>query len=133
MIYPPETRLGHHRRYSPERAWAPLSNDEWAVLSPFVFRAAEAEAEAALAVDAAAAAAAAGVPARRRPGRPVRDPRARLDAIFWLAAHTKAGRAPSASASPTPICPNGSSDASKRSFPAASAPCRPAFSAPHGA
>jgi transposase len=60
----------HHRRYSPEREWEPLSDTEWAVLSPFVFRSAEAA------------------------GRPVRDPRARLDAIFWLAAHTQAGRAP---------------------------------------
>ena len=65
-------RLGRHRRYSPERAWAPLSDDEWAALSPFVFR----------------AAAAAG------PGRPVRDPRGRLDAVFWLAANTRPGRAP---------------------------------------
>src|SRR4028118_1217962 len=27
-------------------------------------------------------------------GRPVRDPRGRLDAIFWLAANTRPGRAP---------------------------------------
>ena len=66
----PFTRLGRHRRYSPERAWEPLSDAEWAALSPFVFRAAEAA------------------------GRPVRDPRGRLDAIFWLAAHTRPGRAP---------------------------------------
>ena len=58
-------RLGRHRRYSPERAWAPLTDDEWAVLSPFVFRSADAA------------------------GRPVRDPRGRLDAIFWLAANTE--------------------------------------------
>ena len=50
-------------RYSPHRPWEPLSDDEWAVLSPFVVRAA------------------AG------PGRPARDPRGRLDAIFWMAAH----------------------------------------------
>ena len=31
---------------------------------------------------------------RRPAGRPIRDPRARLDAIFWLAAHTLPGRAP---------------------------------------
>jgi transposase len=60
FLSPPAHRLPR-RRYSPERAWAPLSDDEWAVLSPFVVRAAG-------------------------PGRPVRDPRARLDAIFWLAA-----------------------------------------------
>ena len=55
------------RRYGPERAWAPLSDDEWAALSPFVFRAA---------------------------GRPVRDPRGRLDYVFWIAANTRPGRAP---------------------------------------
>ena len=33
-------RLNPRRRYSPERAWAPLSDDEWAVLAPFVLRAA---------------------------------------------------------------------------------------------
>jgi hypothetical protein len=37
-------RFGHHRRYSPERNWEPLSDTEWAVLS-YGFRAAEAEAE----------------------------------------------------------------------------------------
>ena len=63
-------RFGHHRRYSPERPWEPLSDVEWAVLSPFVFRAADAA------------------------GRPVRDPRARLDAVFWMAAHARPGRAP---------------------------------------
>ena len=67
----PEHRLPR-RRYSPERAWAPLSDDEWAVLAPFVLRSAEA----------------AG------PGRPVRDPRGRLDAVFWLAANARPGRAP---------------------------------------
>ena len=85
-----KSRLGQHRRYSPERNSEPLSDTEWAVLSPFVFRAAETEAET------EAAAAAAGVPIRRRPGRPgrlVRDPRARLDAIFWMAAHTRPWRA----------------------------------------
>ena len=66
----PLTRLGRHRRYSPERDWEPLSDDEWAALSPFVFRAADA--------------------ARR----PVRDPRARPDAVLWLAANTRLGRAP---------------------------------------
>src|SRR5215213_334904 len=66
---PPPMPLNPNRRYSPERAWEKLSDDEWAVLSPFVFR------------HSAAA------------GRPVRDPRTRLDAIFWLAAHTLPGRA----------------------------------------
>ena len=53
---------GSKVRYSPHRPWVPLSDDEWAVLAPFVVRAAGA-------------------------GRPVRDPRGRLDAIFWMAAH----------------------------------------------
>ena len=57
------------RRYSPQRPWQPFSDDEWAVLSPFVHRHAGA-------------------------GRPVRDPRARLDAVFWIAARTEAGRKP---------------------------------------
>ena len=60
FLSPPRHTLGT-RRTSPPRAWAPLTDDEWAVLSPFVVRAAGS-------------------------GRPVRDPRARLDAIFWLAA-----------------------------------------------
>ena len=79
-------RLGHHRRYSPERASEPLSDTEWAVLSPFVFRAAETEAEAERRPRRASRSA-------RGPGRPVRDPRARLDAIFWMAAHTQPWRA----------------------------------------
>ena len=45
MSYPAAARLGPRRRYSPERPWEPLSNDEWAVLAPFLHRAAEAEAE----------------------------------------------------------------------------------------
>ena len=68
----PATRLGRHRRCSPERLWKPLSDAEWAVLSPFVSRAAEAGAA----------------------GRPVRDPRGRLDAVSRLAAHSRPGRAP---------------------------------------
>jgi transposase len=89
-------RLGSHRHYSPERAWAPLSDDEWAVLAPFLHRAAEDEAASKREAELAAAQApdALALPARRPAGRPLRDPRARLDAIFWLAAHTLPGRAP---------------------------------------
>ena len=89
-------RFGHHRRYSPERNWEPLSDTEWAVLSPFLFRAAEAEMETRRDAELAAAQHPDAPPSRaRRPaGRPVRDPRARLDAIFWLAANTRPGRAP---------------------------------------
>jgi transposase len=54
-------RLDPRRRSSPQRPWEPLSDVDWAVLSPFLFR-------------------------HNGPGRPVRDPRGRLDAIFWLAA-----------------------------------------------
>ena len=89
-------RFGHHRRYSPERNWEPLSNDEWAVLSPFLYRAAEAEMETRreAAIEAAQHPDAPPFRDRRPAGRPVRDPRTRLDAIFWLAAHTLPGRAP---------------------------------------
>ena len=88
-------RLGRDRRYSPERPWEKLSDDEWAVLSPFLFRAAEAESDRREAEFAAAQHPnAAALPPRRPAGRPIRDPRARLDAIFWLAAHTLPGRAP---------------------------------------
>ena len=89
-------RFGHHRRYSPERIWEPLSDDEWAVLAPFVFRAAEAgmETRREAAIEAAQHPDAPPFRDRRPAGRPVRDPRARLDAIFWLAAHTEPGRAP---------------------------------------
>jgi transposase len=89
-------RFGHHRRYSPERNWEPLSDTEWAVLSPFLFRAAEAamETRREAALTAARQPDAPPFRERRRAGRPVRDPRGRLDAIFWLAAHTGPGRAP---------------------------------------
>jgi transposase len=63
LLAPPAHRLPRPR-HSPQRAWAPLSDDEWAVLSLFVARSAG-------------------------PGRPVRDPRARLDAVFWMAAHAR--------------------------------------------
>ena len=89
-------RLGRDRRYSPERPWEKLSDDEWSVLSPFLHRAAEREAERKREAEFAAAQHpdAPAIPHRRPAGRPVRDPRARLDAIFWLAAHTLPGRAP---------------------------------------
>ena len=45
--------------YTPARAWEPLSEKEWAALAPFI--------------------------RRQGPGRPVRDPRARLDACFRAA------------------------------------------------
>jgi transposase len=83
--------LNPRRRYSPERIWQPLSDTEWAVLSPFFHRAAEAEATARR--DAALAAAQAPDAAPLPIRRPVRDPRQRLDAIFWLAAHTRPWRA----------------------------------------
>ncbi len=90
------TRLGRHRRYSPERAWEPLSDDEWAVLAPFVLRSADGEAERGrrAELEAATAPNAPVLRARRPAGRPVRDARSRLDAIFWLAANTRPGRAP---------------------------------------
>jgi transposase len=83
-----------HRRYSPERSWEPLSNDEWAVLAPFLHRAAEAEWKREAEFAAAQHPDAPAIPARRPAGRPIRTPRTRLDAIFWLAANTRPGRAP---------------------------------------
>ena len=69
-------RFGHHRRYSPERTWEPLSDDEWAVLAPFVFRAAEAgmETRREAAIEAAQHPNAPPFRDRRPAGRPVRDP-----------------------------------------------------------
>ncbi|HYI83482.1 MAG TPA: transposase, partial [Acetobacteraceae bacterium] len=89
-------RFGHHRRYSPERNWEPLSDTEWAVLAPFLFRAAEAEMATRREnrIEAAQHSDAPALRERRPAGRPVRDPRCRLDAIFWLAANTRPGRAP---------------------------------------
>ena len=49
------------RRYTPPRRWQPLTDAEWDALLPFVL-------------------------VRGRPGRPLRDARARMDAIFWVAA-----------------------------------------------
>lgn len=62
-------------RYTPPRPWEPLSDAEWAALAPFVLHAG--------------------------PGRPLADPRARLDAIFravtadgpWAALPEAHGRA----------------------------------------
>ena len=95
-MYPLTTRLGAGRGYSPERVWEPLSDDEWAVLSPFLHRAAEREAERRRAAEITAGQApdAPALRERRPAGRPVREPRQRLDAVFWLAAHTLPGRAP---------------------------------------
>jgi transposase len=48
-------------RYTPPRRWQPLSDAEWSALLPFVI-------------------------VQDRPGRPLRDARARMDGIFWVAA-----------------------------------------------
>ena len=74
----PMIRFGHHRRYSPERNWEPLSDTEWAVLAPFLFRAAEAEMQTRreAAIEAAQHPDAPPFRDRRPAGRPVRDPRA---------------------------------------------------------
>ena len=125
----PMIRFGHHRRYSPERNWEPLSDTEWAVLAPFLFRAAEAEMQTRreAAIEAAQHPDAPPFRDRRPAGRPIRDPRARLDAIFWLAAHTLPGRAPppgppspSASASPTPSPASSAAGPSTASGPSSS-------------
>ncbi len=52
-----------HRRhaYTPPRRWQPLTDAEWDALLPFVL-------------------------VRARPGRPLKDARARMDAVFWIAA-----------------------------------------------
>src|SRR5215213_3463241 len=49
------------RDYTEPRRWQPLSNAEWDELLPFVL-------------------------VQNRPGRPLRDARKRMDAIFWIAA-----------------------------------------------
>ena len=58
-----------HRRhnYTLSRRWQPLTDAEWDALLPFVL-------------------------VRDRPGRPLRDARARMDAIFWVAASGSAWR-----------------------------------------
>ncbi len=55
------------RRYTPPRRWQPLTDAEWDALLPFVL-------------------------VQNGPGRPLRDARARMDAIFWLAASGSAWR-----------------------------------------
>jgi transposase len=52
---------GRHRDYTPVRRWQPLTDAEWDALLPFVL-------------------------VQDRPGRPLRDARARMDAIFWTVA-----------------------------------------------
>jgi transposase len=51
----------HRRHYTPPRRWQPLTDAEWTALLPFLL-------------------------VQDRPGRPLRDARARMDAIFWTAA-----------------------------------------------
>ncbi len=48
------------RFYTPVRRWQPLSDAEWEALLPFVL-------------------------VQNRPGRPLKDARWRMDAIFWAA------------------------------------------------
>ncbi len=60
MPPPVRPRVSLPRRLSTPRPWRPLTDLEWAVLSPFVFR--------------------------HTAGRPIQDARLRLDAIFWIAA-----------------------------------------------
>ena len=57
--------LSFPHRHTPRRPWAPMSDLEWHALMPFVLR-------------------------RSGPGRPLREIRQRLDAMFWVAArHAK--------------------------------------------
>lgn len=60
MHFYPDLPYSPHRAFAEPRLWQPMSDDEWCVLAPFVFRGTA--------------------------GRPVENPRRRLDAIFWLAA-----------------------------------------------
>jgi transposase len=55
------------RHLTPPRRWQPLSDAEWDALLPFVL-------------------------VRNGPGRPLRDARRRMDAVFWLAASGSAWR-----------------------------------------
>ena len=110
-------RFGHHRRYSPERSWEPLSDTEWAVLAPFVFRAAEAG------MQSAARGRNRGRPARRRatlprppPRRPPRPRPARPPRRHLLA--RRPHRCPAARPRPGPPCPPrfGKPDTASRQF-----------------
>ena len=56
------TALPSSHRYTPRRPWAPMTDLEWHALLPFVLR-------------------------RSGPGRPLRELRARMDAIFWVGTH----------------------------------------------
>lgn len=58
---------GPHQRFTPQAGWRPLCNDEWSVLAGYLYR-----------LD--------------LPGRPVNDPRNRLNAIFWLTSQPKGTR-----------------------------------------
>lgn len=60
MTFFPGLPYAKRRGVTKTRAWEPLSDAEWFILNPFVFRATA--------------------------GRPVEQPRRRLDAVFWLAA-----------------------------------------------
>ena len=57
-MHPPPRR---HRGYTPVRRWQPLTDAEWGALLPFVL-------------------------VQNRPGRPLKDARRRMDAVFWIAA-----------------------------------------------
>jgi len=66
MPPPSKPRPSLPRRLATPRPWRPLSDLEWAVLAPFVYR--------------------------HTAGRPIQDARRRLDAIFWLAAQPNGPR-----------------------------------------
>ena len=51
----------HRRCLTPARRWQPLADAEWEALLPFVL-------------------------VQNRPGRPLKDARRRMDAVFWVAA-----------------------------------------------
>ncbi|MBD0275280.1 MAG: transposase, partial [Acetobacteraceae bacterium] len=55
------------RRFTPARRWQPLEDAEWDALLPFVL-------------------------VREGPGRPLKDARRRMDALFWVAASGSAWR-----------------------------------------
>ena len=55
------THPPRRRDYSETRRWQPLSDAEWDALLPFVL-------------------------VQNGPGRPLREARTRMDAVFWIAA-----------------------------------------------